>query len=222
MFNYFNKIKYLLKNKQKGMTLVELLVVISIFLLLSSIIMFDYNNFQSSVSLQNLSNDIALSVRKAQSYAIGVRAVNDDFSYPRGIHFTTGEFDPYGTESDEQSFIIFSDINGNHKYDQIDNVCGNPEEYNECQEKLSIKSSDLIKFIYLGDNPNDPKEGIIDITFKRPDPDAIFCYRIDEGDGTCEGNFSVVSIEISNGMEDEEEITRLVKVWNTGQISSGN
>lgn len=221
MFNYFNKIKYLLKKKQKGMTLVELLVVISIFLLLSSIIMFDYNNFQSSVSLQNLSNDIALSVRKAQSYAIGVKGVGNNFNYPRGIHFTTGEYDSYGTQSDEQSFIIFSDIDENKQYDQIDNICGEPAEDNECQEKLSIKSSDLIKSIYLGDDDT-PQIGIIDISFKRPDPDAIFCYRVDDADNTCESNFSVVSIEISNGLEGEEEITRLVKIWNTGQISSGN
>jgi len=108
MFNYFLKYKNYSKQQQKGMTLVELLVVLSIFALITGLIMFDYGSFKSATSTQNLANDIALSVRKAQSYAIGVRGVGATFQYGHGIHFTTDNDDSNNLAGSNKSFILFS------------------------------------------------------------------------------------------------------------------
>ena len=59
------------KNKMKynsGITIIELLVVISIFIIISGITIFNYSKFKSTATLQNLADDIALSVRRVQGY----------------------------------------------------------------------------------------------------------------------------------------------------------
>lgn len=76
----------------KGMTLVELMVVLSIFAIISSMVIFNYSDYKSNVNIKVLSDDIALSIRQAQAYAIGVKSVNGEIgsSFPGyGIHFST-------------------------------------------------------------------------------------------------------------------------------------
>ena len=54
--SYFNK-----KIKgNRGMTYVELIVVLGIFAVMLSISMFNYKRFQGKVDIKNLANDIAL------------------------------------------------------------------------------------------------------------------------------------------------------------------
>jgi prepilin-type N-terminal cleavage/methylation domain-containing protein len=227
MFNDLPKIKYYRNNRKRGMTLVELLVVISIFAVISGIILFDFIKFDSSVSLRNLANDIALSVRKAQSYAIGVRGISEQFKYGHGIHFSTEKGSTL-TAGSQKSFILFTNwplnetppltYNSIYDYDSSGS-CGSPSDGNECQEILSINSADEISNIYLSSEENVPRQGILDIVFKRPNPDAIFCYREDTS-GPCQSEFSWVKIEVSNGEIDENRKTRTITVWSTGQIST--
>jgi prepilin-type N-terminal cleavage/methylation domain-containing protein len=95
------------KNKKAGVTLIELMVVISIFAIISATVIVDYRSFSSSISTQNLADDIALSIRKAQGYAIGVRGYNNIFN-GYGIHFALDIKDvegPYYCSS--KLFILF-------------------------------------------------------------------------------------------------------------------
>lgn len=217
MFSNFNKFKYFLKNKQRGMTLVELLVVISIFTVISSIVMFDYTGFRSTTSTQNLTNDIALSIRKVQSSAIGVRAVNSLFSYGYGIHFTTNTNITNKISGSDKSFVLFADVLNNRKYDyDTSGKCGSPTSSDECEEIITIKGVERISAIYVNDTIT--SGGILDIVFKRPDPDAKFCYRKTISD-SCEKNISSVGVEITNSQDPKSIITRKITVWNTGQIS---
>ena len=52
------------------MTYVELIVVFSIFSVLSGVSIFNYGAFQDKIDLRNLANDIALEVFKAQKDAL--------------------------------------------------------------------------------------------------------------------------------------------------------
>lgn len=210
-------LKKIINSSKKGMTLIELLVVLSIFLVLTSITIFDYDSFYSSVSIQNLTNDIALSIRKAQSYAIGVREVNytAGFDYGYGIHFVVDE-NSNPIAGSNKSFIIFSDISGNDEYNYTSSgICGSLSSTNECEEILSINSLDYVSAVWI-DNKKKNK-GILDIVFKRPNPDAIFCYK-EETTSNCKKDISYVKIEISNGLSAEKEIIKTITVWNTGQI----
>lgn len=208
-----------LSKNNKGMTVIELVMAVAIFTLVSSITIFDYGSLRSSFSIQSLANDIALSIRKAQSYAIGASGISSSFSYGYGVHFS---LDTAPTESSggERAFAIFSDIYSNKKYDYQNGVsCGSLiDSDNECIEMLNITSSDRVVGFYVNGvleetNPN----STLDIVFVRPNPDAYFCLTYDNLDSPyCDKDAEVnhVGVVISSGNK-----TKIITVWNTGQIS---
>lgn len=63
--------------KHKGFTLIEFIVIISIFAIMSAVALFNYQGFRSSVSLGNLSRDIALTIRQAQVFGWSTITAND-------------------------------------------------------------------------------------------------------------------------------------------------
>lgn len=208
----FHKNKY-----NKGFTLVELIVVISIFAILSSIMIFNYGSFKSSLSIQNLAEDIALSVRKAQGYAIGVHGYGNSFASGYGVHFSTAESTSEYAGSNK-SFILFANLDDNFKYDNSSG-CGTPTSVNECLEVLNITSSDKISEIsVIGNGVAGHTPDTLDIFFKRPQPEPTFCAR--EGKGNCNfgGNVSSVKIKISN----DNGISKIITISNVGQISVSN
>jgi prepilin-type N-terminal cleavage/methylation domain-containing protein len=211
-----------------GMTLVELLVVLAIFMVVTSLTIFDYGSFRTSTSLQNLSDDVALSIRKAQSYAIGAYGSNSNFSYGYGVHFSTTPAPVTNYQSGStKSFTIFTDITGDKMY-TYDNtaVCGQPTASNECGELLRVTTADQISNIYLNDDKENNLSpiglgGAVDITFIRPNPNANFCYRTAVSPSVCDSTtpISHIEIELSNGQTVSRKI-RVIKVWTTGQIST--
>lgn len=207
-----------------GVTLIELLVVISIFMVISSITIFSYSKFNSSLSIQNLSDDIALSVRKAQGYAIGVHGTNNIFNVGYGIHFTTNPNTSNLYAGSNKSFVLFADIDitGNNKYfyNNSTNICGIPTATDECLELLSIKSTDNISAIYKNNESNPiGATDTIDLLFNRPNPEPIFCYRTG-GSGSCITSISNIKIKIST--DANPDINKTITISNNGQISVSN
>ena len=215
MFKNFHKIK-----NNAGMTLIELLVVLSIFIILTSITIFDYGSFRSSISIKNLADDIALSIRKAQSYATGVYS-DSNFISGYGVHFTTNTDTTNKLAGSNKSFVIFNDLPQiDHTYNYFESTCGIGAE---CNEILNIITADQISAIYVSDNSTDelvPNIGSLDISFNRPNPDAYFCYKASANPGKdCDRDNSTIShveIVLSN---DQTNKTQAITIWNTGQIS---
>ena len=216
------------------MTIIELVIVLAIITVITGIIIFNHSSFRSSVSTQNLVNDIALSIRKAQSYAIGVRGLGEEFDYGHGIHFLTASktvslLPPAGSN---RSMVLFTDISNDilgvkYNYDGSNN-CGTPTASNECREILTIESndvgsSDYISGFYLDDSTT-KSIGVLDIIFKRPNPDATFCHYVPNSGNTapCNSDISSVKIEVSNNLTGSQKVTKNITVWNTGQISVSN
>lgn len=225
MFKKLHKIKYNKKsarlNYSGGVTLVELLVVIFIFVVISTTTIFSYGKFNSSLSIQNLADDIALSVRKAQGYAIGVRGYGGLFTEGYGVHFTTNTSVSDLSAGSSKSFILFADLDDDKQYDHTTTgLCGAPEEGNECLELLSISSADNISEIYLNNNtyPIDDTD-TIDLIFKRPNPEPSFCYR-GEGIGACDFDISNIKVNISTDID--PTIHKVITISNNGQISVSN
>ena len=218
-------IKKLSKNKNKynsGITILELLVVISILIIISGITIFNYSKFKSSTTLQNLADDVALSVRRVQGYAIGVRGYNDNFNSAYGIHFTTNPTNS-GFEGSNKSIVLFVDVNDDGKYESGDK-CGTPDLSNECLEVLNITSSDQVANVYINRGRDDilvSKGSSVDILFKRPNPEPYFCYNTVDGyssDCTAMGSdVSFVKIEISNPQS--YDVYKTIIIHNNGQIS---
>ncbi len=87
--------------EHRGFTLIELIVIISIFAIMASVALFNFNGFKSNVSLNNLSHDIALTIRQAQvsgwnTITTSFDANGNPLRLPQGVYFgmtTPGIFD---------------------------------------------------------------------------------------------------------------------------------
>lgn len=222
MIRKSDKIKY-----NSGTTLVELMVVIFIFVVITGITIFNYGQFNSSISIQNLADDIALTVRRAQGYAIGVRGSANMFSVGYGVHFKSNPLVPgQAYKGSNKSFILFADLgpSPNLKYDNSGyTVCGSPFPLNECMEILNILSNDQIDSIFYKEEGNlmtVPPEGSVSVVFRRPNPEPTFCYRPLDSYTSCDKSLTItsVNIQVSNTTNGETK-TKTVSIANNGLIS---
>ncbi|MBX4197823.1 prepilin-type N-terminal cleavage/methylation domain-containing protein [Candidatus Parcubacteria bacterium] len=62
-----------IKRLRAGFTFVELIVSVAIILIISSIVLFQYKEYNNDVTLKGISNEIALALREAQVYATSGR-----------------------------------------------------------------------------------------------------------------------------------------------------
>lgn len=102
--------KFRPKNFLTGFTLVETLVVVSIFVVISSMILANYPGFNDRFDLKRTISDIALSSRQAEAYGSGVK------EFGTGSNIFPG-YGIYFQKSSPKDYIIFADINGNKTYD---------------------------------------------------------------------------------------------------------
>lgn len=192
--------------RRRGFTLIELLVVISIMLIITSVLLFRQEKFNSSTLMRTLAYNIALSVREAQVYGTSVRDAsifNESLKAAYGIHFSSGA---------TGSYSLFADINGNGTYDS-----------GEEQETFTLRSGYTILNFCAVTNPSTyacktggtaGTLGSLTIYFKRPNPDARFT-ALDSGDTPVVGTFASAYVQIQAPNDD----TRAISVTTTGQIT---
>ncbi|MEK7157731.1 MAG: prepilin-type N-terminal cleavage/methylation domain-containing protein [Patescibacteria group bacterium] len=179
----------------KGFTLIELLVTLSLFVVLTTIVIFSQSKFNGSILLTNLAYDVALTVRQAQSYGVNVREVASDtstgFKHAYGVHFDI---------ANDKEFILFSDsVGGDGNYKEGDDSLIN---------KYKIKRGSYISNLCVNSSCDNVSK--LDITFLRPNPDAII-----KGDSATDETEAKITISSSDGA------TRTVIIYSTGQISIG-
>jgi prepilin-type N-terminal cleavage/methylation domain-containing protein len=120
---------------KKGFSLPELIIVIAIFAIITTMAMFDQARLNSNTLLTNMAYEIALSVREAQVYGIGVRDASFSttatgiFSGQYGAHFniatprevmvfgnaseTYVPYDPSGPGAQARVRYVFENQRGN-------------------------------------------------------------------------------------------------------------
>lgn len=175
------------KQNQKGFTLVELLVTITIFVVLTGVVLFNQSKFNSTILLTNLAYDTALTIRQAQTYGLNIKEFG-------GTTAAETQFVPYGVHFDldaNKSFILFADLDYTDaaKSDGIYNKPGSGDHSNPaicqgnfgCVSRYSIKRGNFISQLCV-DSKTDAS-GIysdgdctmtkLDIVFQRPNPDAF-------------------------------------------------
>lgn len=209
---------------QAGVTLVELIVVVAIFGLVSSVLFYNYSDFSTNVSVKNLAQEIALSIRKAQTYATSVRAldtaggVTTDRYSGYGISFSADQVPSSNalvTDPSIRAFILFADVPptgntyGNGLYEN-DTNCGSPASGSECIESFSINSADRIT--KLCTDTGCQTSGTINVLFRRPSPEAEICVVQGSSCRSLKSSFLKVTLLSPKGLE------KVVTVWNTGQI----
>lgn len=182
--------------KNAGFTLVELLVSIAIFAVVTSVAVVNHTDFNGSVLLTNLAYEIGLSVREAQIYGITVKGTALD-----ATKFDSG----YGMRFDMSTptrYYLFEDRTPpDHYCDTTE--CG--AIYDNVIETFYIQRGNRISKICVD---GDCSPSILDISFVRPNPDAYI--RVN---GTSFGKAEICVLSPVAGT------ARKVVVESTGQIS---
>src|SRR3989344_7482185 len=99
------------QRKSEGFSLIELMVTTAIIAVISSIVLFNFPSFSSKILLENLTHEIALVIRQAQVYGIGIKRTESGAFPSYGAHFSTE------SDAEKKQVILFADANGNGIYD---------------------------------------------------------------------------------------------------------
>lgn len=183
-----------------GFTIVELIVVIAIFTILSAVVMARYRDFSGGIILTNLAQEIALTTREAQVYGISVKTSGgSNFSSRYGIHL----------DSSINNFLIFfADENGDGRY----------TDSSEIIETISTSQGNVISDFCAVPNIGTPDCTVtnLDISFLRPNPDAKFCVYVAPN---CVETYKEATITVFSTRTGQ---TRTITVRQTGQIEVTN
>jgi len=207
---YFTSRRVLLgRNKWRGFTLIELMVTISIFTVITTVIIYENSKFNSSVLLTNLAYKIALTIRQAQVYGVSskkvtVGGVTGGSAYQRGygVHFNVN--DP----ANKKKFVFFADANDNGKYNVGEEISITNIAQNQMVSTLCFKRGGP-EICHHGQGNGRHSEGTI--LFKRPSSDAQLSDKQD-------GN-SLEQIKIVLSPINDTSIKRCVIVNAGGQIA---
>jgi prepilin-type N-terminal cleavage/methylation domain-containing protein len=185
--------------KNKGMTFIELIVVMGIFATISSVVLFRFTGFTTSISLQNLASDIALRLKQAQTQAISGQSALTFSGVPSyGVYFDS-------SLAKRQQFDFFADTNNTGLDDSVTSCLG------ECLDRIIINTGDYINKICFDNGTSCSTPGKVHVTFKRPFPDAVI--KNDAGQ-----SFSNAQIEVSS----PQNLKKTIIVWSSGQIEIRN
>ncbi len=155
--------------QQAGMSYVELIVVLSIFSVMTSIVLFNYGGFQAKVDIKNLASDIALKIVEMQKSSVSGKLP----PLAQQLQITPTWKPSYGfyidPSTDNKSFIYFSDIDQNGFLSNPSCALGG-----ECLEKISITKSNSISGVkvFYKDGTSSPLSDL-PISFQRPNEGAI-------------------------------------------------
>ncbi|OGZ10586.1 MAG: hypothetical protein A3D67_01885 [Candidatus Lloydbacteria bacterium RIFCSPHIGHO2_02_FULL_51_22] len=146
-----------------------MLVTISIIAIISGIVLISFPTFASTIVLENLTHEIALVVRQAQVYGIGIKqALGGGFpSY--GAHFDTSEPAQVIFFADTYPPAVGSTPAGDGVYTNDDN--GTQTSYEDIiVERFLIQRGNTISGLCF--DTSCTLADTIDITFTRPNPTA--------------------------------------------------
>lgn len=200
------------RNTRGGFTLIELVVTISIFVLLSTVALVNFRQVDNSLVLQNVAHQVALVVRKAQISGISVQGINSGGStiFPSyGVNFDKSSS---GSPPKNTGFILFADLPtgfGNGVFNGV--VCpGAIVLGDECVQRYTLAQDYTIKELRGDKKTTPPGTSLtrLDISFTRPNPDALII-----GNSTTQYSDGEIVIQSRLGK------TKTIVIWKTGQIS---
>ncbi len=185
--------------KNTGFSLVEMIVVVAIIIVITSVLLFKQSKFSSDILVTNAAYEIALSIREAQVYGIsskqGTGGTNSNVGY--GVYLNSAP---------SSSFIIYSDSDQNYPFNFN---AGNPSEYTTVETPTLTQGQTIKRFCLIGGSCSDTGLAAINIGFIKPNPEAL----IHDNSAT---KFAGAIIVVSSSIGDK---CRVVRVTSIGQIS---
>lgn len=146
--------------KDDGFTLIEMILVIAIFGIMTAIVVFNYSDFSNQVVLTNMAYEVALTAREAQVYGIAstrreTKAAFDNNDTNIGLNFNINNVD-----DKTQSYILYEDKDGDGGFDQNE-IIGEP---------YTLQRNIYITALDVGNNCNVSDEEV-NVIFDRPNPE---------------------------------------------------
>jgi prepilin-type N-terminal cleavage/methylation domain-containing protein len=197
----------------KGFTLVELIVSIAIFAVMTALVIARYGTFNQNTILTNMAYDMALTMRTAQTYGVSVKSASvsgsaDAFGSAYGIRFPSND-GASRTHFRLYSYSIGTDASGQATY------TADPQPITT----YTVTQGATISQICFGTDPTQctatklVNSDQLDIIYRRPNPNAIFMVN----------NVSVVQpIAFISVTSQDGTKTETIYVRKNGQISVGN
>jgi prepilin-type N-terminal cleavage/methylation domain-containing protein len=156
-----------MKRNNKGFTVLELLVSVSIIGAILSVVFWNYGGFNDNLAVSGSAQEMAIAIRQAQTYGINVKetsANSNSFNSAYGIYFNS---------SIPGSYRIFVDLNGNNSYDSGESV-----------EQVTLRNGIIISAACDASTcPPASPAGVtgVNVTFLRPSPDARIYFTNSSG-----------------------------------------
>lgn len=227
MINFLLKIKLLRKCKtfptSNGITYIEVITVLAIFTIMTSVVLYNYRDFQMKVDIKNLAADIALKIVEAQKASLDGKLppATQQALINTGGPGTLLWKPSYGVYFDlvtnNKQFIYFTDTQNAPSilYNGLISSCTGTDE---CLDKVTITKNNYISSIYsCGNNdctnpPPPTSISAFSVVFKRPDYSAIFTDS--------SGNLIPVNdhIQITVHAPLPSTITAKIKIYPSGRI----
>ncbi len=220
-----------IKGLNRGMTYVELIVVMGIFSIMAGVVFFKYADFGRQIDLQNLSQDIALQIVQAQKIALAGKQPNateagsalliTDWKPAYGVYFSTATpMNPNPNNfANNALFIPFIDAYNFGEY--IQGTCATDVNgpSSECMNLISIGKGDYIRSLCVGDSDlavdcsNGTQESDLYVTFTRPDSSAVIS-NVSLGGNPQPKAIITISSHLDNAF------TKYITVYGSGRVET--
>lgn len=192
---------------KKGFTLVELMVVVSIMAIMSTLIIFNSSGLNSGVLLSNTVYEVGLIIRDAQVAGLGARVLSAE-----GGVATTSNQGVYFDITNPEKIIFFADLNKSNNYTPL------PPEESQIYNIENKRAGKILKICKIITNPGTGTDtcteiASLNIIFKRPNPEAYF-YTPISGGATYEEYVGNVAINMGFNNGD----CRSIVIYKTGAI----
>ncbi len=200
MFWYFGQSKKLLialnsSKRSRGFSLLELTVVMTIFLIITAVVIADIPNFREKSSLDLTVSEVATYLRGAQVYSASQKGGEAGTVY--GIHL----------DKDSSNFFLFKN---------------DKEEPHEEDYEINGFKITKIAVIYDKPNNNNPFE-MIDIVFQANDYTSSIGTQLEASiaenynGGNLSDQFQYVEIKISSTRDNDSG--SCIRIYHNGQIT---